>query len=239
MRPALPFALIAVAFAGCSPPGGFSRMSNPQLRFENASGQVRATLEYDDSQGCTTLGEDASATVNGERISLFPGDSVANFFPPREFCRFPELSFNPPALVGEDAVLIIRSGGEEVDVDIQGVGTTLSGHPVLAPGEAIHAGDLIHVALDSGFDRAIWSEALGPAVTDSRLTRSPLSLSSPVPEGVLDVQLPGDLAAGRAHLQAGLRLFPSFTGCQGPVACIWEPSLLPLATLDVAFDVAP
>jgi hypothetical protein len=241
MRPALPFALLAVAIAGCAQPVGFAQFGDFQLHFEStASGFADTRFVYDSgSLGCRVLGDDATATLNGDplRVRVFPGGNPGTFG--SADCLFPQITFTRPGLLSEPIVLSITSGGEELVVEGEGMGSTLSGAPILAPGQAIHAGDRIQVALGGGFERGRWSQVFGALLEAADSTMTPISFSPPSAAGVLDVQLPPGLPAGRAHLRADVPVDPSFSNCGAPLGCAFDASFPLRVGLDLPIDVSP
>jgi len=240
MRPALLSALIAGALAGCSPQAGFSQLGNFQLHFEDTNtGGIDVRFFYDlQAQGCRSLGDDFSATVNGGNVQVFAGGNVsAGAFSFRTECEVPAVAFTRPALLNQGVVLAANAGGEDLEVEIDGLGRTLSGTLVLAQGQVVHAGDRIQVALGGGFERVRWPQS-GGSLLDSSNTLRFITFSPPSAEGILDVQLTGDLAPGHTHLRMDFTVDPSFTRCGAPVGCSFDPSIPPRAALDMLFDVA-
>src|SRR6185295_16008111 len=198
MRPALLSALIAVALVGCSPPGGFSQLGNFNLHFEDTTtGGIDVRFFYDtQAQGCRSLGDDFSATVNGGDVRVFAGGNVSfGSFSFHTECAVPEVTFTRPGLLAQSVVLAASSGGEELEAEIGGLGRILPGTLVLAQGQAIHAGDQIQVALGSGFERVRWSQS-GGSIVDSSSNFQVITFTPPSADGILNVQSPPNLASG-------------------------------------------
>ncbi|HYV49137.1 MAG TPA: hypothetical protein VFA20_29960 [Myxococcaceae bacterium] len=241
MRPALLSAAVGAAIAGCSPPPtGFAALGDFELRFSNInSGFAEATFDYDSQKrGCQTLGDDFTAAANGNPASVSEGavEKGAMFRP--DGCIFPSVTFSRPLPVDGSVSLVMNAGPEQVVAEIEGMGNTLTGVPMVTPGEVIHAGQRLQIALGAGYELATWPTFAGIDTDGTNLGH--LARVVPPVDGIMEVLLPSDLAPGRQHVTVVATIAPNFTSCEGPArGCHWNPIGGLTASLVVSFEVQP
>ena len=218
MKLSLPAAL-TVALAGCAPPG-FERLGPFTMKLTAGEGSLAGVqFLYDqEEQGCQTLDEDFSVEADGVAAEiLFRGESSWEWF---SGCGLPGAFIQRPSILGVTSTITATSGGDTMVMEVADLGSNLSAHPILAPGEWVHAGQLVRLAVDPGFDRLEWPDSAEVSVqVGSNVQRGYPRISPPSAEGVLEVQLPSTLPAGPTRVLMSVMGHPRITRCEGPGAC--------------------
>jgi hypothetical protein len=143
-----------------------------------------------------------------------------------------------PGALGVNSTITATSGGDTLVAEVADLGSNLSAHPILAPGEAVHAGQLVRLAVDPGFDRVQWSDFASVSVQNGGdPVWTTVSISPPSAEGVLEVQLPSTLPSGAMRVLVGVKGFPAITRCEGAGRCVAAPSTMVDCTAQ--FDTVP
>jgi hypothetical protein len=125
-----------------------------------------------------------------------------------------------PEVFGQTATITATSGEDTLLVEVYDLGGRLSAQPILAPGEAAHAGQLLQLAVDPGWDRVQWGTTA--ALFVPRPGTSPWDFSVPITPpsaGVLEVQLPSAMPSGPTEIEIWLNAQPVITRCEGGGAC--------------------
>ncbi|HEY8209349.1 MAG TPA: hypothetical protein VIG99_17795 [Myxococcaceae bacterium] len=238
MRLPLLGASMAVVVAGCTPPG-FDRLGPFELAIAEAGlSQMRVTFLYDEAkQGCQMLDADFSAEMNGAAaVSVSPG-KVSLRFPFEGECEPPLAIVPRPAVFGETATITATSGGDALLVEVEDLGATLGAHPILAPGEVVHAGQLVRLAIDPGFDRVRWGDTATLSVEQgSSVIWGIVPVAPPSAAGVLEVQLPDTMPPGPTNIAFWPQAHPVSTRCEGAGGCAFSPAVV---EFKVVVDTVP
>ncbi len=225
MSPRLLCAALTVTLAGCAPPG-FERLGPLTMKLSGIEGSLAAvTLTYDEQeQDCQALDEDFSVEADGvaaevvSRGRSYWGSSGMGLGGPE--CELPGAFIHRVGILGVTSTVTASTGGDTMVMEVADLGSNLSAHPILAPGEWVHAGQLVHLAVDPGFDRVEWPESAQISVeVGSNVQRGYAPISPPSAEGVLDVQLPSTMPAGPMRVLVSVTGHPRITRCEGPSAC--------------------
>jgi hypothetical protein len=230
---------MAVVVAGCTPPG-FARLEPFQLDFfpSSLSKSLAMFIYNQGTHGCQTLDQDFSVDMNGE-----PAFDVKRGGPASELvfgvrCEFPFAELPSPVVFGQTATITATSGGDTVLMEMEGVGTKLDAHPILAPGEVVHAGQLVRLAIDPGFDRVQWRDtALVTMGQYPDTLWEHVPIAPPSAAGVLEVQLPGTMPPGPTNIALLVQAHPVVTRCEGAGSCVVPDTLS--VQLDVLVDTVP
>ncbi|HEY8210306.1 MAG TPA: hypothetical protein VIG99_22635 [Myxococcaceae bacterium] len=242
MRLPLLSSALVVAMAGCAPPGGFDRISPFTLQLAvGVIGQTTVAFAYDQSHGCETLAPDLSVKMNDvEVMHLFRGGVVTPYpFGSAPQCLPPSAPVSRPGPFDQKATITATSGGDALLMEVEDVGAKLDAQPMLAPGEQVHVGQLVHLAVGPGFDRVQWPQSATATVHQGSafIQAADVPISSPSAAGVLDLQLPGNLPSGTMHVTIDAITHPRVTRCEGPDACFVSPSMVVDSGVDL--DVVP
>jgi len=239
VRAALPLAAAAL-LAGCGPGPGFAQLGDFQLLLQGASsGLAQASFDYDfQSLGCKTLDGDFTAAVNGSPTDVFRGASQTHLLFGTT-CVFPSFVFTRPPQLNDGVLMVASSGRDHLAVQVDGVGLSLGGVPLVAPGEVIHVGQRIQLQLASGWERVSWPASCNVSL-EGQGGPTLVGIAPPSAQGVLDVQLPSTLPPGQQHVLVNLVVTPTFSQCEGPArGCGVDELAVLQAKLDVSFQVQP
>ncbi|HEY8209351.1 MAG TPA: hypothetical protein VIG99_17805 [Myxococcaceae bacterium] len=242
MRLPLLFAAVALAVAGCAPPPpGFARLGSFQLEYFGGGGsESLALFRYDqEANGCQALDQDFSIDLNGAPASfIWRGGSTPTFPFGIARCDSPGAQLPAPLVFGQAVTITATTGGESVVMEIEGVGSTLGAHPILAPGEVVHRGQLVRLAIDPGFDRVQWEGTAEVSVETQQFTRSEsVPVAPPSAAGELEVQIPITLPAGPTHILLRPKAHPVNTRCEGIDSCIVPETIS--VHVDVVVNTVP
>jgi hypothetical protein len=228
-------AALVVAVAGCTPPG-FARLDPFTLSITDLSDQIAVTFVYDQQHGCQTLDADFSVEMNGTpAIGVFPGRSDLPF---GTSCTEPWAALRRPDGYDQTATITASAGGDALTVEIEDMGQRLGAHPVLAPGEVVHVGQMVQLALDPGWDRVQWGDIAAVSVQQGQAVSWEHVPLSPPAAGVMEVQLPSSLPPGPTHVGISVNgPRPTIARCDGPSSCLVPSSVT--VFFDVVVDTVP
>jgi hypothetical protein len=237
MKPVLLSAALAVALAGCSPPG-FSRLGVFQLDF--FGGAVGSgMLDYNTTQmGCQTMDGDFAVTVNGVEAEVVRGGK-----PPFSVlgigasCLPPLFNFAVPDATSEHMVVRVTAADQEVTAEIEHVEVVLTGTPILSPGQVVHVGDRVQIQLGGRFDLV----QLAPASATQSVGNmsNGILMTDPSADGVFEAQLSDRLPPGQTRLAFAATVEPTITSCGAPGGCHWFHGFELSRRLEVTLEVAP
>lgn len=244
MRPIVPLLAAVLAATGCGS-SSLSRLGDYTFFLythgDEAVGSSpfhQVDLRYDvEERGCQDLGEDFAATVDGAPpVSIWGGGTEVNWWDRTSRCLPPTFTLNRPTAFDQRVVVEVIDGEDRAVVEIEDAGTHLRAEPILAPGERIHAGGIVRLALRPGFDRPTWPASGQAFVPGSAPATFPVS--PPSPDGVLAIQLPAGLPPGLTRLEIVLDSSLRFTRCEGPAECAYAPGG-PKVRIEETFTVDP
>lgn len=240
MRPLLFSAALTVALAGCAPPG-FDRLGPFTMELSDAWDVVaEVTFTYDQqTQGCQTLDEDFSVEVDGVAAEeVWRGRSSWDGTYARSSCSLPWAWIPKAGVLGVTSTITASTGGDTVVAEVADMGSNLPAHPILAPGESVHAGQLVRLAVDPGFDRVQWpSEAVVSVQNGSDFQSRVVPISPPSEAGVLEVQLPSTMPAGSTEVKVAPTIRPTILRCEGAGGCSLHGTME--VNLSVQLSVVP
>jgi hypothetical protein len=226
--------------AGCTPPG-FARLEPFEVMFlQQGTTHTEVSFQYNpEENGCQTL-EGFSVQLNGaDSIGSNPGENKPRWpFGLGSDCVIPFAVLPRPESFGETATLTATSGGDTVLIEAEDFGRTLGARPMLAPGEVVHVGQRVQLALDPGFDRLSWGNIAVMSVQQgSALSSEWTPIEAPSAAGVLEVQLSNKLPPGPTRVEVGTDILPRITRCEGTNFCSFPGRVA--VSIDVVVNTVP